>query len=152
MSAISFQVENWFDCKNELQNIFEKAWKELEFNNECLPLSIDNEYFDDMAKNDNLCIIVVRNNQNIVGYCVLIIGNHIHSKDSLTAYTSSYYLLPEFRKGYSGVKLFTFLQKVLKEKGINRIITTTKTQHDKSPIFKKLKWDKIETVYSKILN
>ena len=152
MSIINFQVENWFDCKEEIKQLLNLHWEEVANNEDCIFVKMDEEGYDELAKKNILHVITLRNNNKVIGYYGCFVKHHLHYKDSLTASTDVYYILPEFRKGYTGIKLFTFLENYLKSIGVQRVISSTKIKHDKSVIFKRLKWQETEKVYTKILN
>lgn len=152
MKKLNFQVENWFDCKEQMEWLFSIHWEEVAHNKQSIKLNLWHEQYDELAKNGELRIITARDDDKIVGYYWVIIKPHLHYKQSLTAFTDVFFLHPLYRKGFTGVKLFKFVEQYLKEIGVQRVISTTKIKHDKSSIFKRLKWDKVEIVYSKILN
>ena len=62
-----------------------------------------------------------------------------------------YYIKPEFRGQGLGKKLFIETEKLLKDKGANQVIFTTKTYQDYSHIFESLGYEFYEKQFSKKL-
>lgn len=149
---IVFQLENWFDVKEEMTPLFPLHWEEVAGNKDKIKLSVWWDVYDAMAREGQLHVITIRNKDlELVGYHWSIVRPHLHYKDSLTAYTDLYFLLPEYRKGFNGVRLFRFVEKYLKKIGVQKMYSASKVKHDKSPIFERLGWDRTEVVYSKYI-
>jgi len=148
---ISYQIEDWFATKLKMEWLFPLHWKEVATYKEKIKLDLDYESYDELASKGDLLIITVRDGLKIVGYYWLIVKKHLHYKKSLTAFTDMFFLHPDYRKGMVGVNIFKFAEKILKEKGVERLIVSSKTSHDKSKIFERLKFDKVETVYTKFI-
>lgn len=151
MKKLKYQVENWFDCKKEMEWLFPLHWKEVALNQDSIFLDIWFEEYDKLANANLLHIITVRDDNKIVGYYWAIIRPHLHYKKSLTAFTDMFFLHPKYRKGFNGIKLFTFFEQSVKLKGVERIITSTKVKLDKGLIFKRLNYKKAEIVYTKLI-
>ena len=158
MKHLHYQVENWFDCEEEMRWLYQLHWEEVALNKEAIKLNLWYESYNQLAKNGELHIVTVRDDNRIVGYHWSIIKPHLHYSQSITAFTDVYFLHPEYRKGFNGINLFKFAEKTLKECGVQRIVTASKVNRennkklDKSIIFKKLGFIKAETVYTKIIN
>ncbi len=150
---IIFQVENWFAVKKKMEWLFPLHWEEVANYKDKIELDLDVKSYDDLAARDQLHIVTARDEKSnkIVGYHWLIIKPHMHYKQSLTAFTDVFFLHPDYRKGMNGVKLFKFVEKSLKERGVKRVTASVKTGHDKSKIFERLGWDRAEIVYTKFI-
>lgn len=151
MSILTFQVEDWFSVKNKMEWLFPLHWQEVATYQNKINLDLDYETYDQLASDGELLIITARDGLKIVGYHWLILKTHLHYKQSLTAFTDVFFLHPDYRKGFNGVNLFKFVEEALKNKGVQRFIISSKTTHDKSKIFERLSFDRVEVVYSKIL-
>ncbi len=151
MKNLKYSVENWFDCKEEMEWLFPIHWEEVALNKDTIPLDMWFEEYDKFAKADILHIVTIRDDDKIVGYYWAIIKPHMHYKESLTAFTDMFFLHPSYRKGMNGIKLFKFFEESVRELGVQRIIASTKTKLDKSAIFERLNYKRAEIVYTKIL-
>ena len=154
---IEFVVDKWENCKEKMRWLWNMHWEEVALNKNCIPLNIDEEVFDNLDKQNSLHILLVKDDDKVVGYYIAILRKHLHYAHSLTAFTDAYYLHPNYRKGFNGVNLFKYAEKTLKEAGVERIIMQTKLNRennkklDKGIIFKKLGFIKAEVVYTKTL-
>jgi hypothetical protein len=149
--ALTFQVENWHDVKEEMSVLWPIHWEEIANDKERIKLDVWMEAYDLMSKMNQLHIVTVRNEGTIVGYHWSIVRPHLHYKNSLTAYTDIYFLLPAYRKGFTGVKLFKYVEETLKGIGVEKMYTASKTKSDKSSIFERLGWTRSEVVYTKYI-
>jgi len=125
-------------------------WDEIANYKDHLELRLWYEVYDKTADAGNLQVVTVRDGEKIVGYHRSIIHPHLHSCDSLTAITDVYFLHPDYR-GMNGIKLFRFVEECWIKRGVHRAFIASKVGSDKSAIFERLKWNKDEIVYSKIL-
>lgn len=148
---ITFQVEDWFSTKSKMEWLFPLHWKEVATYQDKIKLELDYQTYDHLASVGQLLIVTVRDGVKIVGYHWLIIKPHLHYKDSLTAATDVFFLHQDYRKGFNGINLFKFVEKTLKEMGVERFIISSKVTHDKSKIFERLEFDRVETVYTKFI-
>lgn len=148
---ISFQVENWHDVKDGMAWLFPLHWEEVANDKDKIKLNLWNEAYDEMADSGQFHVVTVRDGENIVGYHWSIVRPHLHYKQSLTAYTDVYFLHPDHREGMNGVKLFQFVEQSLRDKGVEKMYIASKVKLDKSAIFERLGWSKVETVYTKYI-
>lgn len=151
MKKITYQVEDWFDCKEQMEWLYPLHWEEIALNKNSIPLKMWFEEYDKLAKADILHIVTARDDDKIVGYYWAMIRHHMHYADSLTAFTDMFYLHPKYRKGMNGYKLIKFFVESVKTKGVQRIISNTKVHLDTSVIFKRLGFIQAETVYTKVI-
>ncbi len=148
---MKFQVEAWSACKAEMAALWPIHWEEVANDKDKIKLDVWFEAYDEMEKSGQLHIVTARIDGKIFGYHWSVVRPHLHYKSSLTAYTDIYFLHPDFRKGMNGIKLFKFVEKSLKERGVEKMYTASKVKLDKSPIFEFLGWDEAETVYTKYI-
>lgn len=145
--TMQYSVERWFDCKEEMKWLLPLHWKEIA--DPRIPLDVWWNAYDEMA--EQLHIVTIRDENKIVGYHWSIVRPHLHYRQSLTAYTDIYFLHPDYRKGWNGVKLFKFVEQTLKARGVQRMYIASKKKLDMSLIFERLGWNKTEVVYTKII-
>jgi hypothetical protein len=63
-----------------------------------------------------------------------------------------YFLLPEFRKGLTGMNLIRFMEKSLRARGdVEKAYIGHKVKHDRGPLFERLGWTPCDVLYSKVL-
>ena len=95
--------------------------------------------------------ITCRVDGELIGYIVFIVQPHLHYKDCITAFEDLYFIKKEWRKGRLGIRLFQYAEKVLKERGVNRIIMHTKVHLDHSSIFEYLGYKHSDKLFTKML-
>jgi GNAT superfamily N-acetyltransferase len=151
MKKITYQVENWFDCKKQMEWLYPIHWEEVALNKNSIPLKMWFDEYDRLAEMGVLHIVTARDDDKIVGYYWGMIRFHLHYADSLTAFTDMFYLHPKYRKGFNGYKLIKFFIESVKAKGVQRVISNTKIHLDTSVIFKRLGFVQAETVHTKVI-
>jgi N-acetylglutamate synthase-like GNAT family acetyltransferase len=97
------------------------------------------------------CGVVARHKGKIIGYWVGFIRPHFHYADSLTAYTDIYFVDKAYRKSGVGADLFKHVEKVLKQRGVQKIFTATKLHLNHSALFKAAGYHETEIVFTKLL-
>lgn len=161
---LTFKVENWFECVEEMRPLWDIHWQEVALNQENIKLNVWESAFENAAKLGQLHVVVARFDGEIVGYHVSLIRPHLHYQGSLTAYTDAFYLHPDHRKGFNGLNLFKAVEKTLKDRGVERIIAMTKVKFDsskkintkkstpdKSIMFERLGFTFAEKIYTKFI-
>jgi hypothetical protein len=150
--TVSFQVEKWSDALPELRPLIPMLWDDVAIDKGRFVAKCAEETYATLEKGGVLHLVTARDDGKLVGYYVLFITPNIHYADSgLMAFTDSYYLLPEFRRGYTGISLFKFMEETLRAKGVVKAFTSHKIHRDRSRMFKFLGWQASDVVYSKIL-
>jgi len=149
--TVTFHVEPWGEFKRESLYLWPRHWEEIALDRDKIKLNIDYSQYDELDRNGALHVVVARNEGRIIGYWLTIIRPHLHYADSLTAFTDVYYIAPEFRKGRTGLRLFQFGEKTLKQRGVQKVYTATKIHSDKSKVFEWLGYGRTEVVYTKFI-
>lgn len=148
---ISYQVEKFKDIYDELKELYPFHYKEVGVNQEYIPLDPDVDAYQSLENLGMLHIITIRDSGKLVGYHKAIVMNHLHFKSTKTAYTDLYYLLPEYRKGFTGVKLFKMWEECMRELGVKKLYSMTKLKKNNSPIFDRLNFERVEHIYTKYI-
>jgi len=95
--------------------------------------------------------ITVRDDNELIGYALFIVHPHLHYKSCITAFEDIYFLKKEHRKGRVGIRLFQFVEDVLKKEGVHRIIMHTKIHMDNTRLFEYLGYKLTDKLFTKIL-
>lgn len=147
---ITYQRESYRDVIEELKPFYPLHFAELA-SDPSIPLNPDYDTYNRLADAGIIHVVTVRNDSNLIGYHIAMVYPHLHYAQSLTAHTDIYYIAKPYRKGYTGIRLFKFVEDDLKSFGVGRIYTSTKTDSDKGIIFNRLGYSKKEVVYTKVL-
>ena len=75
----------------------------------------------------------------------------LHYRSCLTCSPDIFYVAPERRTSIAGIRMFRFVEKELKRRGVKRWAVGSKVQHDASALFKFLDFKPVETTYEKWL-
>lgn len=148
---VTYQVEDWFDCWQEMSALWHEHWEEVALNRDKIVLEPDMDCYAQYASTGALHVVTVRADGRIVGYHISVIRPHLHYKSSLSAFTDVYFLHPDFRHGMAGVRLFKEVESSLKARGVQKMFTGTKLSLDMGKIFERLGWHETERLYTKYI-
>ncbi len=148
----TFQIENWEKFFADVQPIFPLHWAELALDQDAVKLGIDNERYLQMQAAGMLHILTMRSAGELVGYYIAFVLPHTHYKDAgLMAFTDIYFVLPEFRKGPTGMALFIEAERTLKERGVKKAYLSCKVHMDHSKLFEALGWTFTDKSFTKYI-
>ena len=139
---ITYQKEEWSDVLDEMKEIFKIQWKEVGLNALSVhgrPLDPNWEVYDTIDKAGGIYVYTARSatSGNLIGHCMFFVFAHLHSKDLIVAENDFIYLLKEYRKGRTGIKLIKFAVGELK-KVAEIIFFSTNVHASFLPILKRL--------------
>lgn len=149
---ITYQVDNWDNVKNSILGMVNNHWKEIEDYQDELPIDLDLDMYHMLNQAGYLKVIIVKDKDKIIGYHILIINKCLHYKNKLMAATDMFYLNPDYRKGFNGIKLFKFTEKVMVKENVKLLLYSSKYNYNKGIIFKRLGFQPAEISYSKLIN
>jgi len=148
---ITFAVEDWFAVRAQMAHLWPAHWEEVALNKDVIKLAPDFETYDSYARSGMLHIVVARKEGAVVGYHFSVVRPHLHYRDSLSAFTDIYYIAPEHRTGRTPLRLFQFVEKTLKARGVQKMFTGTKLSLDAGPLFEFMGWTPTEMLYTKVI-
>jgi len=150
MSELIYADVNGLELLPELERLFPEHYEELCVTKD-FPANPDYEAYRRLGEAGMLRTITCRVDGELIGYIVFIVQPHLHYKDCITAFEDLYFIKKEWRKGRLGIRLFQYAEKVLKERGVNRIIMHTKVHLDHSSIFEYLGYKHSDKLFTKML-
>jgi GNAT superfamily N-acetyltransferase len=150
MNQIVYEDVNGLDFLNELEQVFPEHYEELCVTKE-FPLEPDYEAYRRIGQAGMLRTVTCRADGVLIGYIVFIVSPHLHYKSCATAIEDIYFVKKEYRKGRVGIRLFQYAEKVLKDRGVKRIVMHTKVHLDNSKLFEYLGYKWTDKVFSKML-
>jgi hypothetical protein len=148
---ITYAVEDWFEVREEMAPLWVKHWEEVALNRDKMPLSPDFDNYDTMNRLGMLHIVVARKAGEIVGYHFTIVRPHLHYVTTLCGQTDIYFIAPDHRTGRTPLRLFQFVEKTLKERGVKKLFTGTKLSLNAGPLFEFMGWHPTEMLYTKYI-
>ena len=96
-----------------------------------------------------ILVVTCRDDGKLIGYCVFSVTQHIRYQSCKIATEDLYYIVPEYRGKGLGKQLFIETENILKDKGVNQVVFSTKTYSDNSHIFEKLGYKLFEKHFTK---
>lgn len=149
---ITYQLESFDQYYQEAKELLERHWSEVALNKGEIPLEVDVATYRQFDEAGIMHIVTVREDGKLIGYHASLVKTHLHYASSLTAFTDVYFIAPEKRTMPTvALRLFKEVERTLKQRGVQRIITTTKLHLDKSRIFEHLGFTEVERVFTKII-
>ncbi len=148
---VTFAVEPWSEFQDEAAFLWPDHWQEIALDKSQIKLAIDYNQYAQIDAHGQLHVVVARSEGQIIGYHLSIIRPHLHYRESLSAFTDVYYIAPEFRKGRTGINLFRFVERTLKQRGVQKMFTGTKLHMDMGKLFEHLGWTETERLFTKVI-
>ena len=149
---LTFQVEKWSDALFELRPLFSLLFEDVGVDKDRFTAECDEAKYAALDAAGILHLVTARNGKELAGFFLMFITPNAHYKNAgLMAFTDMYYLKSEFRRGNSGLRLFSFMEKTLRELGVVKCYSSHKIHRDRSAMMKLLDWKPLDIVYSKVL-
>jgi GNAT superfamily N-acetyltransferase len=148
--TITYQTEDPAEFIEALKGVLPEHYDELCVTKD-FPLMPDYEAYGRLHVAGMLRCITVREDNELIGYALFIVHPHLHYKSCITAFEDIYFLKKEHRKGRVGIRLFQFVEDVLKREGVHRIIMHTKIHMDNTRLFEYLGYKLTDKLFTKIL-
>lgn len=149
--TIRYAVEEWASVRPEMEALFPLHWKEIALDQEHIKLAVDYDRYDAIAKSGAGHIVTVRADGKLIGYHVSIVMPHPHYKNDLHAVCDLFFLLPEYRKGRIGIRMFQVVEETLRARGAVKMLASVKLHYDIGKVLGYLGWTEIERTYSKYI-
>jgi GNAT superfamily N-acetyltransferase len=147
---ITYRKERFVDLAPELPPLFKRHWEEIALNRDKIPLNPQWAAYGRLEQGGALHIVTARHQGELVGYFFCIVVPDLHY-GILTCHDDLFYILPEYRKGWIGYRLFSSCEKMLRALGVQRVYCRTKVDHPVDKLLVRLGYRLIERVYAKLL-
>lgn len=104
-----------------LRELAVQHWDESELYKETAPLAVDWAYLQSLERLGGYLVIAAFDDQKLVGYASYFVNKHTRSMHTTMAQGDAMYLLPEYRRGWNGVRLIRQAEAGLRQTGAVRI-------------------------------
>jgi GNAT superfamily N-acetyltransferase len=149
---ITFAVEKFSDVYGELLPLLHEHYGEISTHKEHdVPLDPIVDVYRAREADGSLLMVIGREAGEIVAYFVCFVAPGLHYRSCLTCSPDIFFVREDRRSGLAGVRMFRFVEKELRRRGVRRWAVGSKVQHDASALFKFLKFEPVETTYEKWL-
>lgn len=147
----TLHVESFEERLEELKALLPIHYKELALNQDKVPLDPNYPLYIERERAGGLLFVTVRDAGELIGYFIGFIGPGLHYQTCLTCNMDIFFIRPDKRVGMTGIKLFRFVEKELKRRGVDRWFVGSKCHADASALFERLEFERVEVFYSKYL-
>jgi GNAT superfamily N-acetyltransferase len=149
--VITFCVENLTEHLDELKPIFPQHWAELALNKDKVPLDPQYEEYLRRDSIGQVLFVAGREAGKLAAYFVGFVAPGLHYKTCLTLTMDIFYVLPEYRKGSAGTRLFRCVEQEAIRRGVHRVFMGSKLHKDSSALFERLGYEPCELYHTKWL-
>lgn len=101
-----------------LEEIASHNWEEVEVDKDAVSLSVDWDHLRAQERLGIYRVISAREGKTLAGYNAFFINRHTRAKHTVYALNDVVYLLPEYRKGWEGVRFLVHSDRLLSEAGV----------------------------------
>ncbi len=116
-----------------------------------VPLSLDVGHYAQLFKTGQLLLLTARHDGAMVGYLIIQIGAHAKSQSVLIAEEQGFYLKPEYRKGFFGVKLLKLGIEAAKAYGAEIFFAASQECYPVSSLLIKSGFKKKSEIYQMVI-
>jgi L-amino acid N-acyltransferase YncA len=148
---ITVQVEPLMDVLDDLKVLFPAHYEELALDKDKVPLDPDYGIYKNLALQNMILCVTLRENGKIIGYFVGFIKPHLHYRTCLTLTMDIFYVRQDKRAGFNGVKLFRAVEAEARRIGVQRWFMGSKNHKASVALFKRIGAIPVEEYYSKWL-
>ena len=148
---LTYKVERFEQFVKEVIPLWQDHWEEIATHKDKIPLDPDFDRYQQLQDREQLICITVRDNGKLVGYSFMFVFPHIHYKSTIIGLNDLLYLKPEYRKGFSGVKLIKMSEEQCRLKGAKKVVWHIKTDHNFGKIMERLGYNLFEVNYGKYI-
>lgn len=146
-----FTLESLANVKEDIKPLIEKHWELVALNKGAIKLNPDWEQYAKLDQSGLLRIFTARHDNQLVGYCVLVVSQSLHYKDHIFANNDVTFVLPEYREGQTGYKLIKYAEDYCKENNVSLLNINTKVHIPFDSLMTSMNYTLIERIYSKLL-
>ena len=148
---IDYRVIQFSDYLDDLDQMLYEHWIEMGKHRDEVPLDPDYICAATLQDSEHLLTIGVFDDEEMVGYSINILTPLLHSRDTLGAQNAVLWLRPQYRKGFTGVRLIQYTEMMAKHMGCKIFLLSARPDTVMFELLPKLKYDVHETVYSRVL-
>jgi len=135
--------------KEDIKPLIEKHWELVALNQGKIKLNPNWEEYAKLDSAGTLRVFTARQDGELVGYCVLMVGRSAHYKDHIFANNDVLFVLPDSRAGATGYKLTKFAEDYCRDNGISLLNINTKVHLPFDSLMLSMGFDLVERIYSK---
>jgi hypothetical protein len=149
---MEYAEEKYATVQPEISDLLKKHWEEVALDRDVIKLDPAWDQYQLLDSIGVLHITTVRSNGRLVGYYINVIKEHLHYKQSRTAFSDVFFIEEQYRFT-GGVRMFKAMEGFMKAKGVEKIYCTHKLHVNDQigGILLRLGYRHIENVWSKMI-
>lgn len=151
LDNVTIQRDTWARSEVETRGLMDAYWAEVRANSQPDHLDLNSERYEYLEENGTLVVVTVRDGGKLVGFSGWTIIAHHQYQHVLTGVDDSWYLVPAYRQGSLGLKLFQAAQAALKAEGCEYVIASTSVAKNVEVLLIREKFEPFEIMYAKRL-
>ena len=151
LRGIYYQAERVSDLWDEVMPLLQAHWHEVAHYPD-IPLDPAMEEYDRMEAQGMIRCFTVRDCGRLVGYVAFFVRRNLHYQSSIQAMQDVLFLLPEYRRGMTGVRLIRHAERRLAAEGVNVVYHHAKRTNKVGELLERLGYELIDQIHGKRLN
>jgi GNAT superfamily N-acetyltransferase len=154
---LTIQAEPFWAIAKECPKLFRAHFREMGRQLAGIPFDLDWNAFAAASQMERLLFVTVRDGDQLVGYVSTQLGPHQNYKSTLHGFINAVWLHPDYRKGWTGLRLLKENEYLLKKRGVVRVMVAEmlsyKNANDRRlrVLFKRMGYTPIEVHWEKVL-
>lgn len=147
----TYHKETFEEVVDDIQGLIQNHWEEIALNREKVELLPDYGGYRKLMEMDLLQAYTVRRDGILIAYMFVVVSPHLHYSSTIFATNDILYVDQKYRKTMVAFRLFRFVEKELKAKGVHVFNVNMKTLHPFCNFVEGLGFKHIENIYSKYI-
>ena len=149
---ITYCIEPFSRVYAELLPLLHKHYEEISLHKDHgFPLAPKVGAYLAREQDGTLLMVIGREAGQIVCYFVCFIAPGLHYENCLTCSPDIFFVREDKRGGRAGIRLFQFVERELKRRGVKLWFVGSKNAHSVVGLLKYLKFEPVETIHAKWL-
>jgi L-amino acid N-acyltransferase YncA len=151
IAMTDYAAERISDLIPEIEPLLQDHFREISVYQDT-ELDIDWDRYARLERTGGYSFLTCRRDGRLLGWAGFFVYTHIRYRNYLVANEDMYYLRPEHRRGRTGIDLLKNAERQLQQRGVRRILMSTKVHEDHSRILEYLGYEHHQKNFNKILD
>lgn len=148
MAELTFHVEQVETSWDEMVKLAETHWKETQAYRHGQPFNPKKERYAEYERIGCFIQFTARDGDRMVGYGGAYVVPSMHTQEVI-ATEDTWFLLPEYRKGFNAVRFFRFMEEECRKRGAVDVTLTVPHGIGTGVLCKRLGYSEVATVWNK---
>jgi ribosomal protein S18 acetylase RimI-like enzyme len=128
---LTYQREAFAAVWDEAKPLAARDWDEMIPYRTAAKQSVNVEQYAEFERRGMLRLYIVRRGTCMIGYmCFLVTPGTLHASTTMRASCTDWYIIPEERSGFAGVRLKEFAEQSLRNEGVVLMVVDVMAESD----------------------